>query len=168
VTAEPREGLPQTDRPQTRAVQTEDRQAHRRAIRRELVLTFGSGLLAGAALFAAFAPVPRGSDVGPVSLDEAAALSPQAQRGRLLVQVKGCVACHAVRGLAPAAQVGPDLTDLPSLAGARREGMSAELYVRESILAPQAFLVPGYQNLMPVLAIDAAELDAIVAFLLGR
>ena len=63
--------------------------------------------------------------------------------------------------------VGPDLTDLADRAGDRVEGLSAEEYVRQSVLDPQAYIVIGYGEQMPVLPIDTAELDALVAFLLS-
>jgi mono/diheme cytochrome c family protein len=138
-----------------------------RQVRREVVLTVGSGLLAGAMLIAAFAPAPRSGDMSLISID-GPTLSPQAERGRVLVQAKGCVACHAVAGLRPTVPLGPDLSTLPMRAASRRAGMSAEEYVRESILAPRAFVIPEFDEQMPVLPITADELDALVAFLLGR
>lgn len=141
--------------------------ARRRAIRRELVLTVFSGLLAGAMLVAAFAPAPNAENPR-VASDGVVTFSAQAERGRTLAQAKGCVACHAMPGFRTAVPIGPDLNELTRVAATRRSGMSTEDYIRESILAPEAFVVPGYENQMPQLPVDAAELDAIVAFLLGR
>ena len=61
--------------------------------------------------------------------------------------------------------VGPDLTDLADRAGDRVEGLTADEYVRQSVLDPQAYIVIGYGGQMPVLPVDAAELDALVDFL---
>lgn len=94
-------------------------------------------------------------------------LSALARRGLTLVQVKGCVGCHTIRGLSTMS-VGPDLGALPTVAGARMPGVSAEAYVRESIREPRAFVVPGYADLaMPQLGLTDAEIDAVVAFLLA-
>src|SRR5881397_2628348 len=60
-------------------------------------------------------------------------------RGRALFQAKGCVACHTVAGVPGNAQVGPNLTGLPLVAGTRKPGMAAADYVRESLVDPQAF-----------------------------
>jgi hypothetical protein len=61
------------------------------------------------------------------------------------------------------------LTDLATRAAGRVEGLDAEGYVRQSVLSPQAFIVPGFETpfSMPMLTVSDAELDAIVAFLLG-
>ncbi len=47
------------------------------------------------------------------------------------------------------------------------EGLSAEEYVRQSVLDPQAYIVDGYGGQMPVLPVNTAELDALVEFLLS-
>ncbi len=48
------------------------------------------------------------------------------------------------------ATVGPDLTHIGSVAATRKPGMSAEEYIRESIVNPNAFIVPGFQpDIMP-------------------
>ncbi len=70
----------------------------------------------------------------------------------------GCVACHDA--VVPDTRVGPSLRGI-----ARR---ATEAYVRESILAPGAFVVPGYADLMPHGYGDALsdeDLDALVDFL---
>jgi mono/diheme cytochrome c family protein len=78
--------------------------------------------------------------------------------GASLFQAKGCVGCHQ-RGDLGQFQIGPDLTGLGERA--------TEVYVRQSIRDPQAFLVEGYQGIdMPTLALTEAELDVLVVFLL--
>jgi mono/diheme cytochrome c family protein len=94
--------------------------------------------------------------------------------GRTLFQTKGCVACHHVAGVPGDAHVGPDLTALPLVAGSRKAGLAAPDYVRESLVEPQAFVVPGYAGRandpgappMPRLPLTPSEIDALVAFLL--
>ncbi len=89
----------------------------------------------------------------------------------------GCNSCHVTTGLpvVDAAMLGPDQTNLGAIAGSRREGYSAEEYLREAILDPSAFIVeecPLGQCLqvMPVNYGDLLteeELDAVVAYLLS-
>ena len=47
----------------------------------------------------------------------------------------GCAACHTIEGLT-VGMVGPDLTQIGTDAGTRKQGLSAEDYIRESILEP--------------------------------
>jgi mono/diheme cytochrome c family protein len=64
--------------------------------------------------------------------------------------VGGCNACHTIQGVS-SATVGPDLTHIGSVAATRKPGMSAEDYIRESIVSPNAFIVPGFQpDIMPL------------------
>ena len=91
--------------------------------------------------------------------------------GRAVFAAKGCGTCHL--GPDPAArtvQVGPNLADLSARAGRSRPGLSAEAFVRQSILEPAAFLSPNPDGSptwsMPKLAVDAAEADALVRYLL--
>ena len=89
----------------------------------------------------------------------------------------GCNSCHVTTGLpeVDAAMLGPDQTNLGTVAGTRREGYTAEEYLREAILDPSAFIVeecPLGQCLqvMPVNygeQLSEEELDAIVAYLLS-
>ncbi len=88
----------------------------------------------------------------------------------------GCVGCHTIPGVPGAAgRVGPDLSKLGSEATSRRPGASAEAYIRESILDPNAFIAPvcpsgacpsGVMLQTFAQSLAAEELDAIVAYLL--
>lgn len=125
--------------------------------------TIATELAEAAAPIASAAAASRGSTIAAAS---PASFSPLARRGLTLVQVKGCVGCHAIGGLSTMS-VGPDLRALPTVAGARVPGLSAEAYLRESIREPQAFVVPGYTHVdMPQLGLTNAEIDAVVALLL--
>ena len=89
----------------------------------------------------------------------------------------GCNSCHITTGLPEidAAMLGPDQTNLGAIAGGRRDGYSAEEYLRESIVDPGAFIVeecPLGQCLqvMPEKygdLLSEEEIDAIVAYLLS-
>ena len=89
----------------------------------------------------------------------------------------GCNSCHVTTGLplVDAAMLGPDQTNLGAIAASRREGYSAEEYLRESIVEPSAFIVEecplgqclqvmpeNYGDLL-----SEVEIDAIVAYLLS-
>jgi mono/diheme cytochrome c family protein len=86
------------------------------------------------------------------------------QQGRNLFAAKGCASCHVQL------QVGPSLANLKDRAAKTRPGYSAEKYVRESVLAPNAFKADGssggLSSGMPTLPVSATELDALVAYLL--
>lgn len=89
------------------------------------------------------------------------------ERGRQLTAARGCTACHAY---APgdAATIGPPLMNIANVAATRKPGMSAEAYIRESILDPNAFVVPGFQPVMPPFrgVITDQELNDLVAYYL--
>ena len=63
---------------------------------------------------------------------------------RVFVQA-GCIACHTVEGLAVGV-VGPELTNIGTVAETRIEGYTAEEYIRESILDPAAYIAPDCPN----------------------
>lgn len=92
-------------------------------------------------------------------------------RGQQVYTQKGCGGCHTLGNLS-AGVVGPPLTNIASLAETRQEGVTAEEYIRQSILNPNAFVVEGYpagvmpQNWDEVLS--EAELEDLVAFLLAQ
>lgn len=97
-----------------------------------------------------------------------------AGRGERLFGEAGCNGCHTVRGTG--GQVGPDLTRVASLdlETQRPAGRwsHVEVYLRESIEAPGAYSVPGFErpSRMPsaeVLGLTEQEVDDLVAYLLS-
>lgn len=55
----------------------------------------------------------------------------------------GCAGCHVIPGIPGAnGRVGPDLTEIGVTATARAEGLSAEEYIRQSIVEPNAVIAP--------------------------
>lgn len=123
---------------------------------------------------AAFIMNWEASALGEVALEtlptpEIAAADPIA-RGRAAFETYGCVGCHTIEGVSSGV-VGPNLTHIASSAGERKAGMTAEEYIRESILNPAAYLVEGYDDLMPKTfsdTIPADELEDLIAFLLAQ
>lgn len=56
----------------------------------------------------------------------------------------GCVACHSVKGVGGEnANIGPPLMRTGAIAAERRPGPSPEAYIEESILDPNAFIMPN-------------------------
>jgi mono/diheme cytochrome c family protein len=98
---------------------------------------------------------------------EAPAAEPLA-RGRQLYRSLGCANCHEPNLLGQ--RLGPPLDHIGTVASTRRPGMSAEEYIRQSILDPGAYVVPGYQDSMPRdlgRDLSPTDLDALVAYLLS-
>jgi hypothetical protein len=126
------------------------------------VIYAAAALVAAALSVLATAARPDGGDVA------------EALDGALLFQVKGCATCHLGPDTSPIVDVGPPLVAAASWAGDRVDGLSAEEYVEQSMRSPSAFISPEYRPLggpneaMPVLQLSAGEIDALVAYLLGR
>ena len=92
-------------------------------------------------------------------------------RGRQVFLTKGCTGCHTVAGIPGAAgTLGPPLTSIAATAGVRHSGQSADTYLRESIVHPNAYVVPGFPSPspMPPGLVAGRDLDDLVAFLLTQ
>lgn len=77
-----------------------------------------------------------------------------------------CITCHG--GADSPFRLAPDLAGIFERAANRIEGLSAEEYVLQSILDPEAYLVPGYRAIMyPLYGEDLTEQDIVdlVAYL---
>lgn len=93
-------------------------------------------------------------------------LSEAASAGRVLFTAH-CAACHS---LSPdTVIVGPPLAGIGTRAGERVPGLAATEYLEESILHPDAYKVPGFedQQMPTTLAkeLTVEEIDALVAYL---
>ena len=84
----------------------------------------------------------------------------------------GCVACHTIPNIPDAiGQVGPNLSNIGVDGATRREGYSAEEYIRESLLEPNAFIAPDcpfgpcIAGTMPNLTLDESEIEVLASFL---
>ena len=91
--------------------------------------------------------------------------------GREIFISSGCNACHTLDDADATAEVGPDLNELAALAEDRDPKLSAEEYVKESIVDPPASVVKGYSgDTMPGNFADQLtpeEIDTLVKYLLG-
>lgn len=79
-----------------------------------------------------------------------------------------CVTCHV---LAPGTTgLGPSLRGLGQVAGSRVVGLDAQAYVRQSVLQPNAFIVPGFNADYMFQAypsvLNEQDLSALIAFVL--
>jgi mono/diheme cytochrome c family protein len=93
-------------------------------------------------------------------------LAAQAGLGRDVFSKAGCVECHSIAGLSDGA-AGPDLSRIGTDAATRKSGLSAEMYLRESFLLPNAHRVEGYPDDVQCGGVlSHSQLDDLVAFLL--
>jgi cytochrome c551/c552 len=125
--------------------------------RARILLTAALVVLLGGATVAVFTVDTRSDRARPQAID-----------GRNVFLTKGCTSCHSLDGVSTTGQIGPNLTGLADRAGDRVEGLEAGDYIRQSVLAPEAFVVDGFSPLMPTLPLDTEELDALVEFLLAE
>ncbi len=92
-------------------------------------------------------------------------LSPQAQLGKQVFS-RDCGACHSTTP--DTVIVGPSLAGIANKAGSRVEGQDAYTYLLTSVMQPDAYLVEGFENLMPASLskqLTGEELDAVIAYL---
>lgn len=85
------------------------------------------------------------------------------ERGRQLLSSKGCIGCHANN-------LAPSYDETHREAGNRRSPMTAEGYLYESIMFPNAFMVGDYPTNMPMNYVDSLttqEIGDIIAYLLS-
>ena len=87
-------------------------------------------------------------------------------------QALWCSQCHTIEGISEGL-IGPDLTHICTSAATRVPGFSAEEYIRESIVDPEAFVPEGVERASPGLMTKAIteklteeQVEALVAFLL--
>ncbi len=90
-------------------------------------------------------------------------------RGRQVFNASGCNACHALQDAGAAGAIGPKLDGIASVAGTREAGRSVEEYIHESIVKPNAYVVPNFPaNVMPQdygQRLAQPDLDALVNYL---
>jgi len=89
-------------------------------------------------------------------------------RGAQLYRQKSCSSCHEIGG--DGGRIGPPLTHVGTVAGERQPGTPDDLYLRESITDPGAYIVPGYPDSMSrglARGLSDADLDALVRYLIS-
>jgi cytochrome c oxidase subunit 2 len=88
--------------------------------------------------------------------------TPLAVQGEALMRSKGCLGCHALRGVSEGTRVGPDLSNMAS----RQQIAGVVPYSTENMrlwMADPAALKPGTR--MPRLSLSDDELDALIAYM---
>ena len=115
------------------------------------------------------APEPPNGDPQPTPAPASSA------EGQALFTGRGvCTTCHKIEGVEGAVGIlGPDLTNIGTLAAERQPGLSAEEHLVQSIKEPDEYIVEGYPAALmnatvAGLALTDAEVDALVAFLLEQ
>ena len=119
------------------------------------------------AAYVAFATDKPGQDQGAL----AQAGLEGATSGQQIFVAAGCGSCHALGKAGTNGTIGPSLDDLAQAAGQREPGTSAEDYVEQSLLDPDAFTVEGFQRgVMPSFEgrLDKQQVRALVEYLLGQ
>lgn len=119
-----------------------------------LATLLAAGLLVGCGATPAPTPAPT--------------LDPILVRGKRVFEAN-CGACHSLQ--AGATLVGPSLAGIATTAGARVDGLDARAYLYTSIMRPGAYLVEGFQDLMPstlAKSLSGEDIDAVVAYLLAQ
>ncbi len=82
-------------------------------------------------------------------------------------QSAGCRVCHSIKP--GEKKVGPSLAGIATRAATRVPGMSAEAYIRQSIVDPSAYIVEGFPNAMlPDMAekLSDQDMEDLIAFLM--
>jgi len=92
--------------------------------------------------------------------------------GKQVFASNGCGGCHTLSDAGTSGAVGPKLDDLAAAAAkfGKQNNETAAQYVKQSIVDPRAFVVPGFQPVMPTDfkdRISGAQLDALVKYLLS-
>lgn len=132
---------------------------------RKIVLLLSVGILVAALLAACgggASPAPAGGSAGAAG-DPAAGKALFAQT--VIGSSPGCITCHA---LEPGKTlVGPSMAGIAGRAGKTVAGQSAEQYLRQSIVEPDAHVVAGFtKGLMPKSNLDDKQVNDLVAYLL--
>ena len=89
-------------------------------------------------------------------------------RGRQVYRELGCGRCHQIASSGE--RIGPDLTRIGAVAEARRPGRTAAEYLRESLLDPGAYVVPGFVDSMPrglTVGLSGDDREALLTYLLA-
>ena len=125
------------------------------------------------------APDATATATAPASPEpvEAAASTPAPLPGTTAEEIianAGCGACHQIGAIGEAHKVGPDLSNIGNEAANRVPDLTAEEYLRQSLLAPNAYIAPECPNgpctanAMPSFAgrLTETQLDTLIDFLL--
>jgi cytochrome c oxidase subunit 2 len=88
-------------------------------------------------------------------------------RGAQVFRERNCASCHQIGS--DGGTGGPPLTHVGTVAESRNPPTSAEDYIRQSVLDPGAYVVPGYPDTMPrglARGLSQEDFDDLVRYLL--
>ena len=126
-------------------------------------------IAAVAAFIANFETWALNPEMVPTPIFAGVDLSDPVSRGRVVFTQNICIACHTITGLS-AGVGGPPLDGIASRAGETVEGLTAEEYIRNSILDPAAYIVEEFSTIeMPKNfgeILDSEQIEDLIAFLL--
>jgi cytochrome c oxidase subunit 2 len=92
-----------------------------------------------------------------------------ADAGKAIFDSNSCGGCHTLKAAGATGKVGPDLDRLPAFA--KGPGKPLDVFIRESIVKPDAYIEKGYPpNVMPKTfgsSLSAQQLDALVKYLVA-
>src|SRR5215207_5854816 len=116
------------------------------------------------AAYVGYAVARPGDDQGALATAGLA----QAKTGEQIFTAAGCAGCHTFSPAGSNGTIGPNLNDLAAAAGKFAKGKPPEEYVRESMLKPDAFIVPGFGNAMPSFEgrLTDKQIQALIDYLL--
>lgn len=108
------------------------------------------------------AATEESGDMGATEEADASGTGGDATNGETLFTSLGCVGCHGAEDAS-----GPTLQGVATRAGERVEGMSAEEYLHQSLVEPEAYVVEGFEPIMPSYAEQPEDvLNDLVAYLM--
>jgi mono/diheme cytochrome c family protein len=116
------------------------------------------------AAYVGFAAAKSGDDQGALATAGLA----QAKTGDQIFTAAGCAGCHTFSPAGSNGTIGPDLNDLKAAAAKFGKGKPPADYVHESIVKPDAFIVPGFGNAMPSFQgrLTDKQIQALIDYLL--
>jgi len=124
---------------------------------------------AAAAFIMNFEPYALGEVATSIPLGPVADESTPEGRGQVAFSAAGCTACHTISGIS-IGTIGPALDGLATRAASRVSGLTAEEYIRQSILEPSTYVVESFpdgrmpQNFGEILTEE--QINDLIAFLL--
>ncbi|HKY79396.1 MAG TPA: c-type cytochrome [Anaerolineales bacterium] len=116
-----------------------------------------------------FEPYALGQVATSIPLGPLADESTPEGRGQVVFNAAGCTACHTISGISTGI-IGPVLDGLATRAATRVSSLTAEEYIRQSVLEPGAYLVESFADgVMPSnfgQVLTEEQISDLVAFLL--
>lgn len=94
--------------------------------------------------------------------------APATAQALQLFQQLQCGVCHTIEGVSTG-QLAPELSHIGSVAADRQPGVPARDYIQQSLLDPAAFMVEGFNPIMPSIEgrLSPEQLQALVDYLLS-